>query len=152
MDGLMAYTNQFAIVRFLAVAYNILYATGYFYRSRNSWEVSRWWHTCILYATAVDVAVAYNISVRHGCDGSTRPHHGSVCRWRALFLYATTMAVAVAYNISIRLCYVAVAYKNFCTPRNTIPPIAIFLVVPVAPEILLELQIRVESQIFKTST
>jgi hypothetical protein len=73
--------------------------------------------------------VAYTISGRHGCDGSIYLHHASTHRWRALFLYATAMVVAVAYTFPVRLRYVAVAYINFCMPRKTIPPIAIFLVV-----------------------
>jgi hypothetical protein len=75
MDGLVAYRNQVvATVTFLAMAYNILYATCIFIglRAFGRYHVS--WRTCILYATALDVAVAYNISVRHGCDGSTHPH------------------------------------------------------------------------------
>jgi hypothetical protein len=35
----------------------------------------------------------------------------------------------MAYRIPVRLRYVAVAYKNLCTPPKIIPPIAIFLVV-----------------------
>jgi hypothetical protein len=83
----------------------------------------------MLYATAMDVAVAYNIFVRHGCDGSTRPHHAFRCRWRAIILYATATLIPVAYKNDIRLRYVTVAYRNSCTPRKIIPPIAIFLVV-----------------------
>jgi hypothetical protein len=46
-----------------------------------------------------------------------------------LVLYATGMVTAMAYKIRVRLGYVAVAYRIFCAPQNTIPPIAIFLVV-----------------------
>jgi hypothetical protein len=35
----------------------------------------------------------------------------------------------VAYTFPVRLRYVAMAYRIFRTPRKTIPPIAIFLVV-----------------------
>jgi hypothetical protein len=83
----------------------------------------------MLYATIVDLAVAYNIFVCHGCDGSIRPHHASIHQWCALFMYSTATTIAVAYNIFVCLRYVAVAYKNLCTPRETIPHIAIFLVV-----------------------
>jgi hypothetical protein len=44
-------------------------------------------------------------------------------------LYAMTMTIVVAYKYTIRLHYVAMAYKNFCMPQKTIPPIAIFPVV-----------------------
>jgi hypothetical protein len=83
----------------------------------------------MLYATTMDVAVAYDISVRHGCVDSTCSHHAIIRQWRPHILYATATAVAVGYNIPVRLRYVAVAYKKNCTPRKTIPPIAISLVV-----------------------
>jgi hypothetical protein len=44
-------------------------------------------------------------------------------------LYATATAIAEAYTFPVRLRYIVVAYRNFCTPQKTIPPIAIFLVV-----------------------
>jgi hypothetical protein len=75
------------------------------------------------------LAVVYRISVRHGCDGSTYSHHASTRQWRPHILYVTARAIVVVYIFSVRLRYVAVAYRNFCTPRKTIPPIAIFLVV-----------------------
>jgi hypothetical protein len=87
------------------------------------------WRTCMLYASAVDLPVAYNFCVRLGCYGSFSPHHPTTCSWRPPILYATATAVAVAYTFLVRLCYVAVACRNLCTPRKTIPPIAIFLVV-----------------------
>jgi hypothetical protein len=42
------------------------------------------------------------------------------------------MVTAMAYKIRVHLGYVAVAYRIFCAPQNTIPPIAIFLVVSAA--------------------
>jgi ABC-type proline/glycine betaine transport system permease subunit len=77
----------------------------------------------------MDVAVAYDISVRYGCVDSICPHHAITRLWHSHILYATVTAVAVGYNIPVRLRYVAMAYRKFCTPWKTIPPIAIFLVV-----------------------
>jgi hypothetical protein len=44
-------------------------------------------------------------------------------------MYATGTTIAVAYTFPVRLRYIAVAYRNFYTPRKTIPLIAIFQVV-----------------------
>jgi hypothetical protein len=91
------------------------------------------WRTDILYASAVDLAVAYSFCVRLGCYGSISPHRPTTCPWRPPILYVTATVVAVAYPFHVRLRYVAMAYRNFCTPRKTIPPIAIFLVVNEPP-------------------
>jgi hypothetical protein len=87
------------------------------------------WRTDILYASAVDLVVAYSFCVRLGCYDSISPHRPTTCPWRPPILYATATVVAVAYTFPVRLRYVAMAYRNLCTSRKTIPPIAIFLVV-----------------------
>jgi hypothetical protein len=107
-----------------------MYATATFAGHRGTRKLSHPWRTDMLYATAMNVAVAYNIYVRHRCDEPACPYHSTTCQWRPHILYATAMVVAVTYTFSIHLHYVAVAYRNFYTPRKTISPITIFLLVP----------------------